>query len=380
MGRRKVWLGLALPVLLTGQQIRLTTGPWGGLAENEQDCSVQGRVQSIRITRSEIEDDGHQGARQATAKCIFDRKGRIFDYWQYSDYGNGKHTQRTLSLFDSRNRPVEVDDFDMNKDPKRPQRLLVKWDAKDRELETRSIDSDGSVNYWVSVEYDSQKDTVKQTHHDGSTGKIRSTTIRQYDTSHHLIHEEIRNINPDTESKETFRNNDAGQRIEAFYGEGESARYIYAYDEHGRLSSETVTGPIPTRTGNAHGFCGDCGAFLGKTTYRYDDNGLITEERTIQPGNILVGLSRYAYDGHGNHTRLWVYRANPSDKRPSKFRAQVDGEDLLFNWTNGLRSISYTYDSHGNWIKAVETQLSSNIDADSGRVISSITYRSIRYR
>jgi hypothetical protein len=60
-------------------------------------------------------------------------------------------------------------------------------------------------------------------------------------------------------------------------------------------------------------------------------------------------------------------------------KVRVNGEDLLFDGTNGLRSISYTYDSHGNWIKAVETGLSSDRDSHSGRIIHAVTYRAIHY-
>jgi len=58
----------------------------------------------------------------------------------------------------------------------------------------------------------------------------------------------------------------------------------------------------------------------------------------------------------------------------------VGDEDLLFDRTNGLRSTSYTYDSRGNWIKAVVTRLSSDRDLNSNRIIDSVTYRIIKYR
>lgn len=80
--------------------------------------------------------------------------------------------------------------------------------------------------------------------------------------------------------------------------------------------------------GNAYGLCGDCGVFPARTTYRYNDDGLLTEKRVIQPGNKLIRLGQYAYDRRGRHTQEWVYG---SDRYARDIKARVDG-------TNGLRS------------------------------------------
>jgi hypothetical protein len=79
--------------------------------------------------------------------------------------------------------------------------------------------------------------------------------------------------------------------------------------------------------------------FPGKRTYRYNDDGLLTEERVIQPENNLIRLSQYAYDSHGYHTREWVYSVDPLSQYARDVKVRVDGEDLLFDGTNGLPSI-----------------------------------------
>lgn len=58
----------------------------------------------------------------------------------------------------------------------------------------------------------------------------------------------------------------------------------------------------------------------------------------------------------------------------------VDGRLETFGTSNCLRSFAYTYDSHGNWIKAVETQLSDPDEPASEREVIAITYRVIGYR
>ena len=374
--------GLILPVLVSAQQILLATGPTAGLADNQSDCSFQGSVRSIRIEHSEIEEDGHEGQRELTAKFIFDRNGREREYWRFYDQGQyGKVITRYVFLYDPQGRVIETDTFDMKEDARRPQRLLTKYDSEGREWETRSLDTDGSIDNRTVREYDARGDAVKETAY-GFEGKISSVEIRQYDTAHHVIRQEIRNMIPESVSTKIFRYNEKGQRLETFLDwEDGPAHYVYEYDEHGRLSSvETISGPIPAHMGNGYGFCDDCGVFPGKTTFRHDNRGLLTEERVIQPGNKLIRLSEYAYDARGHHVREWVYSTNPSGGHPSEIKLRVGDEDLLFDRTNGLRSTSYTYDSRGNWIKAVVTRLSSDRDLNSNRIIDSVTYRIIKYR
>jgi hypothetical protein len=371
-------LGLILPVLAGASQVVLATGPRAGLADNQQDCSFQGHVRRIRIEHSGIGKDGRESKHELRTSCSFDRHGHQLEDLEYHDQGQyGTAVTRWVFFYDSHGRRIEGDTFDTGEDSKHPRRFLTKYDFNGRESEEVSVDPDGGIDSRVVKEYDSRGDAVKETTYE-SDGKPSGVTIRHYDRAHHIIREEDlgvnhSGVNPGPASKRSFRYNDKGQRIEdSFEWEGAPARQIYEYDERGRLrSSETITGAIPAPTGNSYGLCGDCGLFPGKTTYRYNDEGLLTEERVIQPGNKLIRLSEYAYDSHGRHTREWVYSSDPSGTYPRK--------DLLFDRTNGLRSTSYTDDSHGNWIKAVETHLSSDRDSNSDRIIDSITYRKIEY-
>lgn len=373
--------GLILPVLATGQIVLTTPGARAGLVENQQDCSFQGTVRSIRIEYSAIQENGRESTRELKASCSFDPNGHELEDTRYRDQGQyGKAIDRWRFRYDSHGRRTEGDVFDTDEDSKHPLRFLTTYDSKGRERQNLSIDPDGGIESRVVTEYDGRGDAVKETTYE-SDGKTSGVTIRQYDAAHHVVLEQDLGAGPNPASKRIFRYNDKGQLLEEIFNHADGpARYVYKYDERGRrLSIETITGAIPAPPENVYGRCGDCGVFPGKTTYRYNERGLLTEERIIQPGNKLIRLSAYAYDSHGNHTREWVYNADPSSKSARNVRLQVGGEDLLFDGTNGLRSTSYAYDSHGNWIRAVETHLSSERDLNSARVVDSITYRAIEY-
>ncbi len=373
-------LGLILPPLVTGQ-ITLATDAKAGLVENQQDCSFQGRVKSIRIEHSELGEDGRESKPEQKTSCIFDRNGHELEDTRYRDQGQyGKAIDRWRFLYDSHGRRIEGDIFDADNDSKHPRRFLTKYDSKGHESENLPIDPDGSLDSRVVIEYDGHGDAIKEITYE-SDGKISGVTVRHFDAAHHVTLEEDLEVNPEPVSKRIFHYNDQGQLLEEIFNwQNSRARYVYEYDNSGRPRSiETITGSIPRSTENVYGRCGDCGLFPGKTTYRYNDDGLLMEERVIQPENKLTRLSEYAYDSHRHHTREWVYSADPSDKSARDGRLHIDGEDLLFNATNGLRSTSYLYDSHGNWIKAAETHLSSDRDLNSNRIVDSITYRAIEY-
>jgi hypothetical protein len=115
----------------------------------------------------------------------------------------------------------------------------------------------------------------------------------------------------------------------------------------------------------------------GRMVYKYDNTGRITEERVFQPGDRLVGLSRYNYDSHGNRTREQVYNFGSSGVSRQQMTLKVDGLDYVATWTNGLPASTFSYDSHGNWIRKVSVNQADPADAKAQ--ITSTTYRVIEY-
>ena len=370
-------IGLVWPCLVRGETITLASGAYAGLASNQNDCSVVGRVRSIQIYNSDVDANGRQSVRKLSARCIFDAKGRTSEFWQYADEGEyGQRIQRFVWIYDAQGHEIENEIFDMKDDPKRPDRSLVTFDTKGRPVETRSFDSDGELNGRTVFEFDDHGDAIKETSYD-SNGQGESITMRRYDASHHVLSEESSDKSNGRAWKTSYRYNDQGKVIEeiAHLPEG-SARYLSTYDQKGRLSSrETITDKeLTPGLGNEYGLCDDCGVFPGKSIFRYDEKGLIIEEQMIQPPDHLVRLSRYKYDKHGHHTEEWVYQANSSDLHPKKIEVQVDGKNVSFGWTNGLSVTAYSYDSRGNWIKAEVS------DAAKSEPRRSAIYRVIHYR
>ena len=375
-------LDLVLSGVVAGQEIMLATGAYAGLASNQNDCSFEGHVRSIRIYTSDIDTNGRESALKLSARCIFDAKGRTSESWQYADEGeHGQRIERFVSIYDAQGHEIETDIFDMKDDPKRPDRSLTTFDPKGRAVETRSFDSDGELDGRTVFEFDNRGDAIKETLDDPS-GQAKSITTRQYDANHHVLSEESSDKSNGRAWKTAYRYSDQGKVIEEIVQSPEgSARYLSTYDQKGRLSStETITEKEFTPgLGNEYGLCGDCGVFPGKTMFRYNEKGLIIEEQAIQPPDHLVRLSRYKYDQHGHHTEEWVYQANSSDPQSQKIEVRVDGRDVSFGWTNDLPVTVYRYDARGNWIRAEVTRTPFGVASSDPRT-RSVTYRFIDYR
>jgi hypothetical protein len=155
--------------------------------------------------------------------------------------------------------------------------------------------------------------------------------------------------------------------IERSSGQGETRTVLrYVYDEEGRpISYRQSSGSSPERTWTGG--------------YSYWPSGLIKEEWQLDEKGLPTKYSWYAYDKHKRYTQEWIY--TPAVKgNPENLVLVVDGQLRGFGHTNGLPIVTYTYDAHGNWVKAIETRLSSPGDPSSKRELTSILYRQIEYR
>jgi YD repeat-containing protein len=242
-------------------------------------------------------------------------------------------------------------------------RYETTYDSQGRILQTRTVDEEGLANI-VRYSLDERGDPVVATHID-SDGEIDYVTRSRYDGEHHLLSERTGGNGPGDTTY--LKYDDRGRLIERISGQGEARTVLrYTYDEEGRpISYLHVIGSSPERTWTGG--------------YSYWPSGLIKEAWTLDEHGVPTKYSSYAYDERKHHRQEWVYTRAVND-RPENFVVLVDGHLTAFGETNGLPLITYTYDAHGNWVKAIETRLSSPSDPSSEREVTSITYRQIEYR
>lgn len=242
-------------------------------------------------------------------------------------------------------------------------RYETTYDSQGRVLQIRTIDEEGLAN---TVQYglDERGDPVVTTTLN-SDGSIDYVTRSRYDDEHHLLCESTDfHGQGDTTC---FKYDDRGRLIERSSGQGETKTVLrYVYDEEGRpISYRQNYGPSPERTWTGG--------------YSYWPSGLIKEEWQLDEQGLPTKYSSYAYDEHKHYTQEWIYTRDLKDE-PENFVVLVDGHLRGFRNSNGLPTIAYTYDAHGNWVKAIETRLSSPADPGSEREVTSIIYRQIEYR
>jgi hypothetical protein len=135
-------------------------------------------------------------------------------------------------------------------------------------------------------------------------------------------------------------------------GKGEvSLRQVHNYGANGQVQEVTYYSP----------------GKIGKTVYRYDAQERGSEvvyymadgSKAIAPIGPCLGAHRmtYEYDGNGRPARVVAYEADGSLKKSwqSSYNSKGDiaEERREDSWSHETSTISYEYDSRGNWIKRI---------------------------
>jgi YD repeat-containing protein len=370
-GVKSLFFIAVLPVaLLATSAVTLRFGPaHRAVIRPEEDCHFEDKtVQAIRIERAILDDDGKETGRAVVGSCS--KTKLTEDYWTYTldERGKVQSKQNTTVRFDDRGQFIEQANRTWGDDGQEDlMQFQTTYDPQGRPSVERTIDDSGA--HAVRYTYNDVGDQVTVTRFD-QDGKVESVDTLRYDDEHHLI-EKI----PQDGVATSYRYDAQGQLSEEIFhsGGGEQNAVVYAYDAQGRqLSKRSLAGPAR--------------AVVTINGFSYWPNGLIKGEwllrpTTAPPSYDPPGLTfeHWAYDEHNHLAEEWAY-SQTRDELPKRFVVLVDDQLETFGTSNGLRSYAYTYDSHGNWVKAVETQLSDNDDPGSGREVTAITYRQIAYR
>lgn len=372
-----VLLALCAPLPVMGQKVASTAGS----EASPVDCTFLGFAKSIRVERVAVAGDEQESGRKPTAFCTFARNGSELDASYFSDEGeDGRHAQHFRNFYDAQGQQREIDIFDDEDFKHSTRHVLSKRDAKGRVTESEDFDPDGTLNQRTVYRFNSSGDIGKEVSY-GDTGQVEETTVRHFDSFHHVLREESSDVSTGRATETTYWYNGRGQEVKKLFRSPEnSVLYLSTYDGEGRLSAfQTIVGnPPPAELPSTYGLCSDCGEFSGKTIYRYDRKGLLSELQVIQPPDRIVQLRRCEYDEHGYRTRDWTYQVDVQPKAAPIVTLSVDGRTVSFGRTNGLPLTSYTYDAHENWIKAVVTVLASD-RLDSKRRVSEVLVRTITY-
>lgn len=359
-----------LPISLFGSSVDLRIGPaYDGLVDPSVDCTLKDKtIKAIRIETAIFDDDGKEIRRALLGTCS--KTEFAEENWIYSldDDGRVRKREKDTTQIDDNGRIIEAARHTWTEQSKEETdgeefvRYQNTYDPAGRPLDFRIIDTDGSAHTWRNT-LDDRGDAVVVTSID-SDGEIESVDRYQFDDQHHPISESTNNGPVD----HRYRYDPRGRLMEEITGDGENRNTVlYTYDEAGRqLSKSTFAGPSPRRPSWQDGFS-------------YWPNGYIKEEWRLNWQGAATSFESYAYDGHDHLTQNWVYNPGRNDQ-PQKFLAIVDGHIQTFGGSNGLLLITYTYDSHGNWVKAVESKLSVASEPASKRGVTAILYQQIEYR
>ena len=158
-----------------------------------------------------------------------------------------------------------------------------------------TVDTDGETDGLTTYEYDSRGDLTRQIDYE-STGKVFSIEDMKYSQDHKLLFQAARNHGPNNgpslehDWSREYKYDAHGNQTDMFtYRKGIlEAHWISTYNERNRLITSQTIVANEQKDLNTYGFCGDCGLSSGTTTYKYDSQDRLIEERAFQPGDKLV--------------------------------------------------------------------------------------------
>jgi hypothetical protein len=361
---RPLLLLALLPIgLFATSSVDIRIGPaYNGLVHPGVDCILKDKtIKAIRIETAIFNNDWQEIRRATIRTCSKTESAE--ELWIYSldDDGSVRKREKDTTRFDNHGRTIEQVFHTWTEKNEEVVRHQITYDAAGKPLEFRMIDDDGSAHAFRST-FDERGDEVMVTSID-SDGEIDSVWQYQFDDQHHRISESMNHGPVD----HRYKHDPQGRLIEEIVGEGESRNtFLYMYDEGGRqLSKSTLVGSSPRSQ--------------RRDEFSYWPNGYIKEEWSLDSQGTAARFESYAYDEHDHMTQNWVYNCGKNGE-PLKFIVTVDGHLQTFGASNGLPIITYIYDSHGSWVKAVETKLSDYNEPTSEREVTAIFYRQIDYR
>lgn len=156
-------------------------------------------------------------------------------------------------------------------------------------------------------------------------------------------------------------------------------KQVNSNDAHGRLSDETYYDPKSA---------------VGKTVYKYDENGNISEvafyraggSKAVAPIGPCLGAHKviYLYEGQSKPNKVVAYEPDGEMKKSWKYtynrEGQVAEEIRESVWSSTKFIYTYEYDSKGNWIKRTATVTDQSKLSDTGaNERKTVTSRVITY-
>lgn len=355
--------------LFVTSAVVIRSGPaYEGIVEPQNDCGFRDKaISAIRIDQAILNEDGQEIGRATICACSKTKSAE--EYWSYTldEGGLVQDKRKDIVRFDDRGHIIEIATHTWDDNQEVIHRAQMTYDAEGRLSEDRTLESDGETQISRHT-YDEWGNLITSAETDRNGNPLFVIAFR-YDDQHHVL-AKMKDGKPESYSRYDLQ----GRLIEEVSGTGENKiTYLYTYDGQGRpLSKRLLAGPSQQ--------------LQWVNGFSYWPNGLIKEDWLFRPATAYpswespgLRLESYAYDENDHVTQEWTYSQGGKGARKN-FVIPVNGRLETFGASNGLPSFAYTYDSHGNWNKAVETMLSDSSEPASKREIQSIFYRQIDYR
>ena len=250
-------------------------------------------------------------------------------------------------------------------------RGTVEYDDDYNVIGTKTYE-DGKLSMEITYDKDMDKPLVEQEYDED--GKKADRTEYTYDANGNLLERSgSRSIDGETTTvKEVFTYDANGNQLtEKSYSNGElEYEYTYTYTAFNKVATQIRRDSDGDETHSTYTYDEHENVISCKTEYKYSDGNNHSYEETYEntyEGDKLVEVKVYTdeelesltqYDANGNEI-LRVYYYGDDGKESSRYETIYDANGNVLKridkWGEETNITTYTYNSKGNCIEAVET-------------------------
>lgn len=327
-----------------------------------------GKVRLVVESQHEVASGWRTKKANVLSERNYDTEGRLIE----ERFRRRRHINRITYDYNRNGHCVERREYDAD----RVQffRYKFKYDRWGNQIEEQSFALDGSLASTSTSKFTSEgQETEKRLRRGESSEQIRY----KYDPQGNLLEEEKLN-NGKFERRRIYQYDDHGNKIEEtfFNQEGEivSQQISYKYDEQGRITEQRVS-ERSSGTYRRYTFLydaegrllrrnqfDDTGNFSGANIY-YDRQGRKEEERWYNSESHSSGRTVFTYDAFGNIIEESIYQGSfeAREQELSVVKGAVTQRLEYHSINEFLRFQSkHTFDENGIKLTTTETQFDSN--------------------
>lgn len=337
---------------------------------DREKAGLAGPVRSVESSRVEYSLKGGksvEGRRIVIQKTTYNKEGNKTEQLTFNE--DGSILEKTLCDYAPSEMTCKEYSPIVDKNLATPRRHVYKLDNRGNVVEYAGHELNGTLGDKFFYEYDANGNKTEEVFY-SSNGSRTGKLVYSYDNNGNRLTETSYDAD-DSVSWRSVNSYDArGHRSARLQYQRDLLRYkmVYKYDSNGRITEEeTLEFNKPPNTWTSHA------PVPGKITHTYDDAKRTRETISFNEDGSFKRRTIHQLDEKGNEVGWSILNADGSFRN---HELHWYDKNVKVRTLSGKALVKFEYDPHGNWTR--KTRLIKSPDSDEPEALSA-EYRDITY-